>query len=230
MDEKNYTLLRKKMVAAQLVKRRINDPLTLEAMLHVPRERFIPSEYRSYAYDDRPVPIGEDQTVSQPYMVACMTQALQLRGDETVLEIGTGSGYQTAVLAEIVKHVYSIERLPILARKAKEHLKNLGYTNVTITVGDGTKGDPDRAPFDAVIVTAGSPGVPHSLKEQLAENGRLVIPVGSRRYQELHRVTHRSGSFVTENLGGCIFVPLIGADGWDRDEPPKNLQIPAEPI
>ncbi len=226
MEEKEYTVRRKKMVEVQLIKRKIKDPRTLEAMRHVPRERFIPEQFRSFAYDDRPISIGEEQTVSQPYMVACMTQALQLCGEETILEIGTGSGYQTAVLAEIVKQVYSIERLPILARTAQEHLKKLGYTNVSFIVGDGTRGNPEHAPFDAVIVTAGSPGVPVSLKEQLAENGRLVIPVGSRKYQELHRIIRRGDSFVTENLGGCIFVPLIGADGWDRNDPPGNLQIP----
>lgn len=215
----NYTAQRKNMVEIQLIQRGIRDHKTLSAIQDVPRENFIPEPSRSMAYDDRPVPIGEGQTISQPYMVALMTQALKLCGGEIVLEIGSGSGYQTAILSKIAAHVYSIERIPALAAKAKETLHALGYTDVTVMVGDGTKGDPEHAPFDAIIVTAGSPGIPPSLKEQLTDGGRLVIPVGSRGYQELHRITRNGNDFVTENLGGCIFVPLIGVEGWEKDVP-----------
>ncbi len=203
------------MVRSQLLQRRIRDARTLDAMRRVPREAFVPEKYRLRAYDDRPLPIGEDQTISQPYMVALMTEALELTGHETVLEIGTGSGYQTAVLAEIATRVVSIERIGVLAEKARARLQRLGYTNVTVLTGDGTQGAAEHAPFDAIIVTAGSPGVPLSLKEQLADGGRLVIPVGSRGYQELNRIRRRGKDFVTENLGGCVFVPLIGVQGWE---------------
>lgn len=205
---------RRSMVKEQLAARNITDPRTLDAMRHVPREKFVAEKYRVRAYDDCPLPIGVDQTISQPYMVALMTEALQLKGAETVLEIGTGSGYQTAILAELAEQVFSIERLPILADQADTVLQKLGYTNVKVLIGDGSMGDPDHAPFDAILVTAGSPEIPPSLKGQLAEGGRLVIPVGSRGYQELFRMTRRGEIFSMENLGGCIFVPLIGAEGW----------------
>ncbi len=203
------------MVRSQLIQRKIRDARTLEAMRRVPREAFVPEKVRGSAYDDRPLPIGENQTISQPYMVALMTEALELTGGETVLEIGTGSGYQTAVLAEIVKTVFSIERIGPLADSARALLQQLGYANVTVLVGDGTLGAAEHAPFDAIIVTAGSPGVPLSLKEQLADGGRLVIPVGSRGYQELNRIRRQGNDFITENLGGCVFVPLIGVQGWE---------------
>jgi protein-L-isoaspartate(D-aspartate) O-methyltransferase len=215
MDEHDLDSLRQKMVKTQLQGRDIRDLLTLEAMRRVPRERFVPEKYRSRAYDDCPLPIGEQQTISQPYMVALMTEALGLSEDERVLEIGTGSGYQTAILAEIASEVYSIERIPLLARKAESTLETLGYTNIMVMARDGTQGDPEHAPFDAIIVTAGSPGIPVSLKEQLAQGGRLVIPVGSRGFQELTRITRRGSAFMTENLGGCVFVPLIGIEGWE---------------
>jgi protein-L-isoaspartate(D-aspartate) O-methyltransferase len=215
MNRNNYRSLREQMVRSQLVHRKIGDVRTLDAMKKVPREVFVPEKYRVSAYDDRPLPIGEDQTISQPYMVALMTQALELRGGEIVLEIGTGSGYQTAVLAEMAKTVFSIERIGVLADRARALLEQLGYANVTVLVGDGTQGVAEHAPFDAIIVTAGSPGVPVSLKEQLADGGRLVIPVGSRGYQELNRIRREGDHFVTENLGGCVFVPLIGVQGWE---------------
>ncbi|OIP61254.1 MAG: protein-L-isoaspartate O-methyltransferase [Nitrospirae bacterium CG_4_9_14_3_um_filter_53_35] len=215
----NDKVRRIKMVETQLIPRGIKDPRVLDAMQEIPRENFVPETSRSMAYEDRPIPIGEDQTISQPYMAALMTQALRLRGREKVLEIGAGSGYQTAILSKLAEHVYSIERIPTLAIKARETLKRLGYAHVTIMVGDGTKGDPEHAPFDAIIVTAGSPGIPPSLKEELADGGRLVIPVGGRGYQELHRITRHGDDFVTENLGGCIFVPLIGVEGWDKETP-----------
>lgn len=226
MSPYHPSVQRKKMVRTQLLGRNIRDPLTLRAMGRVPREKFVPDKYRSLAYEDRPVSIGEEQTVSQPFMVALMTQALKLSGHERVLEIGTGSGYQTAILAEIVQHVYSVERIPALARRAREILGTLGYTGVEIIVGDGTLGDPDHAPFDAVLVTAGSPHVPHPLREQLADGGRLVIPVGSRGIQELQRIRRRGNSYLTENLGGCVFVPLIGMGGWTEGTPSGNLQNP----
>jgi len=218
MTFNNFGSQRERMVKTQIIGRKIEDLHTLDAMLKVPREKFISERYHSQAYDDRPLPIDEEQTVSQPFMVALMTQSLQLQGEETVLEIGTGSGYQTAILAEIAAQVYSIERLPALAHKARETLKDLGYENITVMAGDGSRGDPEHAPFDAIIVTAGSPGVPLPLKEQLAEDGRLVIPVGSRYTQELKRITRRGDSFFMENLGGCIFVPLIGTEGWEQNE------------
>ncbi len=216
MTKRNdYRSLREQMVQSQLMQRRIRDGRTLDAMRRVPREAFVPEKVRGSAYDDRPLPIGENQTISQPYMVALMTEALELTGGETVLEIGTGSGYQTAVLAEIVKTVFSIERIGPLADSARALLQQLGYANVTVLVGDGTQGAAEHAPFDAIIVTAGSPGVPLSLKEQLADGGRLVIPVGSRGYQELNRIRRLGNDFITENLGGCVFVPLIGVQGWE---------------
>jgi protein-L-isoaspartate(D-aspartate) O-methyltransferase len=205
------------MIREQLRARGIHDPLTLEAMSNVPRENFVPPVWRSRAYEDRPLPIGEEQTVSQPLMVALMTQALLLKGGEPVLEIGTGSGYQTAILSRIAGVVYSIERIPALAHSAENILKELGYTNVKVRIGDGTRGDPDHAPFDAIIVTAASPKIPQPLKEQLQEGGRLVIPVGSRGFQELKRVTRKDGTYLTEDLGGCVFVPLIGEEGWDNE-------------
>ena len=215
MDEHNFELMRDRMVRNQLKGRHIHDPQTLRAMGRVPRHAFVPEDFRARAYDDCPLPIGEGQTISQPYMVALMTQALKLTGEERVLEIGTGSGYQTAILAEIAASVYSMERIPLLALRAQEIIKDLGYGNVTITAGDGTLGDPDHAPFEGIIVTAGSPGIPLSLKEQLSQGGRLVIPVGSRGFQELTRITRVGSSFLTENLGGCVFVPLIGLEGWE---------------
>ncbi len=215
MNRNDTRSLREQMVRSQLVQRKIRDVRTLDAMRSVPREAFVPEKYRVSAYDDRPLPIGEDQTISQPYMVALMTEALELGGGETVLEIGTGSGYQTAVLAEMAKTVFSKERIGVLAERARVLLEQLGYANVTVLVGDGTQGAAEHAPFDAIIVTAGSPGVPVSLKEQLADGGRLVIPVGSRGYQELNRIRRQGDQFVTENLGGCVFVPLIGVQGWE---------------
>jgi len=214
MTGRNAALRRRRMVEEQIAGRGIRDPLTLEAMVRVPRERFVPRAYRHLAYEDRPLPIGEEQTVSQPYMVALMTQALGLQGGETVLEVGTGSGYQTAVLAEIAGHVYSVERISSLAERARRTLEELGYKNVTVTVGDGSLGDPSHAPFAAVLVTAAAPRVPEPLVEQLADGGRLVIPVGSRDYQDLVRVTRHGSSVRTERLGGCVFVPLVGARAW----------------
>ncbi len=206
---------RRSMVQAQLERRGIKDSLVLDAIGKVPRHEFVPPESAGMAYADGPLPIGCGQTISQPYMVAIMTEALCLKGGEKILEIGTGSGYQAAVLAEIAGQVYSIERHATLANRAECILKELGYGNVHITAGDGSLGLEDEAPFDGIIVTAGAPSVPESLKWQLKEGGRLVIPVGGRFMQSLLRITKRGEFYDQEDLLGCVFVPLVGAEGWD---------------
>jgi protein-L-isoaspartate(D-aspartate) O-methyltransferase len=194
----------------------IKDQRVLAVMARLPRELFVPPESRPWAYEDRPLPIGLDQTISQPFIIALMTQALELAGQEKVLEIGTGSGYQTAILAELARLVISVERLAPLAEAVKKTLASLGYTNIMLHLTKETLGWPDEAPYDAIIVTAGAPRVPYDLLAQLAINGRLVIPVGSRYMQELYKITkHRTGN-VVENLGGCAFVPLIGRDAWEE--------------
>ncbi|MDH3975065.1 MAG: protein-L-isoaspartate(D-aspartate) O-methyltransferase [Deltaproteobacteria bacterium] len=213
-----YSDARRDMVAQQLKKRGIKDPLILKAMLTVPRHEFVPHESQRSAYYDGPLLIGCSQTISQPYMVAVMTEALLLKGGEKVMEVGTGSGYQAAVLAEICNKVYSVERHAALAERADKTLKEQGYHNIHVLVGDGTLGLPHKAPFDGIIVTAGAPYVPESLKEQLAEGGRLVIPVGGRMMQSLVRITRRGETFDEENLLGCVFVPLIGKKGWQSGE------------
>ena len=205
------------MVEQQLKARGIEDKAVLSTMEKVPRELFVPNEYRDSAYKDGPLPISEGQTISQPYMVALMTQCLQLQGHEKVLEIGTGSGYQMAVLLSITPHVYSIERLPALAQYAIDNLRSLGYENLHIKVGDGSCGWLEEQPFEGIIVTAGATDIPSVLKEQLADGGRLVIPVGSRYSQNLFRVTRRGDEFITEDFTACVFVPLIGKYGWKED-------------
>lgn len=205
------------MVEHQLKARGIKDALVLQAMGKVPRHVFIPDEYVESAYDDRPLPIGSGQTISQPYMVAVMTEALALRGQERVLEIGTGSGYQTAILAEIVPHVVTVERKPELSARAEDTLRALGYVNVELFVGDGSKGFEAQAPYDAILVTAGAPEIPDLLVAQLAAGGRLVIPVGNAFHQTLTRVTLTEQGRRTERLEGCVFVPLVGEYGW-KDE------------
>ena len=205
------------MVEEQLRRRGISDPRVLEAMAKVPRHLFIPENHRLAAYDDRPLPIGEGQTISQPYMVAVMTQSLELRGEERVLEIGTGSGYQAAILAELSQKVYTVERISSLTERARKILGELGHSNLSYRVGDGSKGWPEEAPFDGIIVTAGAPSTPETLKSQLAEGGRLVIPTGPRYTQTLYKVTREGGHFVEEEVTGCVFVPLVGDFGW-KDE------------
>ena len=202
------------MVAQQLVERGIRDARVVEAMGRVPRHEFVDPGMAAQAYLDHPLNIGCKQTISQPYIVALMTQALELKGGEKVLEIGTGSGYQTAILAELARQVFSIERVTTLSNRARMVLYRLGYSNVTLRIGDGTLGWPEEAPFDAVLVTAGSPSVPEVYLEQLAEDGRLVIPRGDEESQELVRVRKRQGRFVEENLGACRFVKLYGQYGW----------------
>ncbi|MFA9420201.1 MAG: protein-L-isoaspartate(D-aspartate) O-methyltransferase [Gammaproteobacteria bacterium] len=207
---------RTRMVEQQVASRGVGSKLVLDAMRRVPRELFVPEPLRDLAYADGPLSIGEGQTISQPYIVALMVEALCLYGGEKVLEIGTGSGYAAAVLAEIAGQVYTIERIGQLAQKAKTVLEEIGYDNVQVIEGDGTLGWPQQAPYDAIVVTAGGPEVPESLKNQLKAGGRLVIPVGADMYnQELLRVTRVSDSeFRSENLEYVRFVPLIGAEGW----------------
>lgn len=214
----DFEELRRRMVKEQLRSRDITDERMLRAFLKVPRHEFVPPEQRLYAYEDHPLPIGMGQTISQPYMVALMTQALELKGEEKVLEIGTGSGYQAAILAELCREVHTVERFPELAERAKETLRRLGYKNVFVHTGDGTKGLPSEAPFDGIIVTAGAPSIPPPLVEQLSEGGRLVIPVGGRPYQMLIKGTKRKGKLVKEEVCGCLFVPLVGEYGWPEGD------------
>jgi len=194
----------------------ISDKRVLAAMARVPRELFIPSDYYHSAYEDRPLSIGFGQTISQPFIVALMTQALELKGGERVLEIGAGSGYQAAILAELAKWVVSVERIPQLVESARQVLDKLGYTNVEIHVAEKTLGWVAGAPYDAIIVTAGAPRTPNLLLKQLTFGGRLVIPVGSRWEQELLKVTKKTRRNLIENLGGCRFVPLIGEGAWEE--------------
>lgn len=193
----------------------IKDRHVLLAMSRVPRERFIPLELQSSAYDDRPLGIGCGQTISQPYIVALMTEALGLTGQEKVLEVGTGSGYQAAVLAELANCVYSVERIPELAEAAAGILSELGYKNVQVELAGDQLGCAKYAPYDAILVAAAAPSVHQTLIDQLCEGGRLVIPVGSRMEQELLRITKLKAGIRTERLGGCRFVPLIGRDAWN---------------
>lgn len=202
------------MVSEQLVTRGIRDERLLAAMREIPRHRFVPPSLVHQAYADAPLPIGEGQTISQPFIVAEMTQLLELSGTEKVLEIGTGSGYQTAVLCRLSMEVVTIERVTALSEKARKILGELGITNVVFRVGDGTLGSPDDAPFDRVLVTAASPDVPAPLFEQLVEGGVMVIPIGGRWEQELCVVTKESGTLRREMMGGCRFVPLLGRWGF----------------
>jgi len=210
---------RQAMVRTQLVGRGIDDERVLAAMACVPRHLFVPEELGAQAYEDRALPIEEGQTISQPFIVALMAQALTLAGDERVLEIGAGSGYAAAVLSLLAAEVYTIERWPALAATAERRLHDLGYRNVHVFVGDGTAGLPEYAPFNAIVVAAASPWAPRPLREQLADGGRLIIPVGGRDEQLLLRLTRHGSEVRTERLSGVRFVPLIGAHAWEpRDE------------
>ena len=211
---RDYAALRAAMVEWQLRQRGIRDPRVLDAMREVPRHEFVPPQLLSQAYDDCPLPIGEGQTISQPYMVAAMTEAAELTGGETVLEVGTGSGYQAAILARLATRVYTIEQHASLSAAAEERLRRLGCTNVTFIVGDGSLGYPEAAPYEAIIVTAGAPEVPPTLLEQLADGGRLVIPVGRCDSQELLLVRKLGGEMTRETVNYCRFVPLTGRYGW----------------
>lgn len=210
----NYDDLRKRMVREQLVPRHIEDKRVLQAMWKVPRHEFVPEELRQHAYEDNPLAIGLEQTISQPFIVALMTQLLQLQGDEIVLEIGTGSGYQTALLAELSQFVYSIERHEPLARKAGHRLKQLGYQNVTVLVGDGTLGYPEKAPYDAILVAATGPVIPGPLRTQMADGGRMILPVGQDQSQFLLRVKRKNDAWYVENMLRVRFVPLLGKHGF----------------
>ena len=194
----------------------IRDKRVLETMARIPREQFVPPVERHLAYEDRPLPIGFDQTISQPLIIAMMTEALELTGDEKVLEVGTGSGYQAAILAELARLVITTERLSPLAEAAKEVLDRLGYTNVEVHLAEATLGWQKQAPYDAIIVTAGAPRVPPDLLAQLAIGGRMIIPVGSQYLQELYKVTKHKKKNLIQNLGGCRFVSLIGEDAWEE--------------
>lgn len=194
----------------------IADKRVVEAMRRVPREAFVSAELYHAAYEDRPLSIGFGQTISQPFIVALMVQALELRGDEKVLELGTGSGYEAAILAELAQKVVTVECIPELAESAKKVLDELGYTNIEVYVAGKTLGWPEGAPYDAIIVSAGAPAVPQALIQQLAWNGRMVIPVGSRWQQDLLKITKLRKGNRTENLGGCYFVPLIGEGAWEK--------------
>ena len=210
----DYELLRDKMVREQLVPRGISDKRVLRAFREIERHEFVPSNLCAGAYEDHPLPLGEGQTISQPYMVALMTQCLALKGGERVLEIGTGSGYQTAILASLSKEVFSVERVEGLAKKAESTLARLGYDNIRIKVDDGTLGWRENAPYDAIVVTAGSPKIPEAYIAQLETGGRLVIPVGTAFSQILTLVEKKPDGAVRSELCGCVFVPLVGKDGW----------------
>lgn len=214
MKETDFAAARAAMVESQLVCRGISDKKVLGAFKKVPRHEFVPKEFLQNAYDDYPLPIGGNQTISQPYMVALMTELLGLTGGEKVLEIGAGSGYQAAILAELAGEIYSVERLPSLAETARAALEAHGYRNVKIKVGDGTLGWEENAPYDGIIVTAGAPALPPSLVRQLKEDGRLVIPVGGEFGQVLTVVTKKGNTVKTKEVCGCVFVPLVGKEGW----------------
>jgi len=211
----DYAVARQRMMAEQLLRRGIQDQRVLQAMRKVHRHLFVEEALRGRAYGDYPLPIGEKQTISQPFMVALMTEALELKDHERVLEVGTGSGYQTAILAELAGKVYSIERIRALAMRAIRRIESLGYYNVLIQVGDGSVGWKEMAPFDAILVTAGTPQVPIRLVEQLGEDGRLVVPVGQVENQVLRKGTKKGADIHWTELGNCVFVKLVGEQGWN---------------
>ncbi len=216
-----YEKHRQKMVDSQIRSRGVRDVRVLKALEKVPRHLFVDEGLVDQAYNDNPLPIGDKQTISQPYIVALMTEALELKGGEKVLELGTGSGYQAAILAELADRVFTIERIAPLAQKARKMLESLNYYNVVIRVGDGTYGWREESPFDAILVAAGSPSIPRMLVDQLAVGGRLVIPVGGRHAQNLVKLTRLSENpddVKKEDLGGCRFVDLIGEHGWKMEQ------------
>lgn len=208
-DRRDFKAMREQMVESQIKARGVKDPRVLSAMLKVERHLFVPQEYQSLAYNDQPLPIGEGQTISQPYIVALMTELLELKGEEKVLEVGTGSGYQAAILAELAKEVYTIEIIETLAHSAKKLLTELGYKNIYFKTGDGYLGWPEASPFDAIIVTCAPDHIPKPLLDQLKEGGRLVIPVGTYS-QELKKITKHHGQFETKDIIPVIFVPMTG--------------------
>jgi len=210
----DFTAARAKLVA--YLDAEIKDKRVLAAMSRIPRENFVPDNLRHQAYDDNPLPIGWEQTISQPYIIALMTEALELTGTEKVLEVGTGSGYQTAILADLAQRIVSVERIPALAESARTVLDELGYRNIEIQPAGETLGWKQGAPYDAVMVTAGAPKVPAVLLDQLAVGGRMVIPIGSRYMQDLCKIIKKRDENVMINLGGCRFVSLIGKDAWNK--------------
>lgn len=212
-DTTDFTALRHRMIEADLRGRGISDPRVLMAMSEVPREKFVPEALRDEAYDDRALPIGFHQTISQPFTVAFMLEALGLRSSDKVLEIGTGSGYAAAVLSQLVTTVHSVERIPELAQAAQRRLQRLGYRNVHVHVGDGSLGLPEHEPFDAIVVTAAAEVLPPPFAKQLVDGGRLVLPLGDAYSQSLYRFTKVGEQLVSEDLGGFVFVPLIGRHG-----------------
>ncbi|MEO0136425.1 MAG: protein-L-isoaspartate(D-aspartate) O-methyltransferase [candidate division WOR-3 bacterium] len=206
------------MVKEQIIGRGVKDERVIDAMLRVPRHLFVDKTYYHQAYNDYPLPIGEGQTISQPYMVAVMTELLELKGSESVLEVGTGSGYQTAILALLCARVFTIERIPELSFRARKVLNDLGFNNINFLIGDGSVGWPDYAPYDGIIVTAGAPDVPKSLIDQLADKGRLVIPIGGEYFQTLNVIKKHKGVITRKELFECTFVPLVGKEGWEDRE------------
>jgi protein-L-isoaspartate(D-aspartate) O-methyltransferase len=216
-DEKTFQIQRKDMVRFQIVSRGIKNKNVISVMEEIPRHIFVPANLIEEAYSDKPLPIGYNQTISQPYIVALMTELLQLSGKEKVLEIGTGSGYQTAILCKLAKEVYSIDRIEPLVERAKNCLENLGIRNVKFKTGDGTVGWKEYAPYDRIIVTAAAPKIPDALVKQLDENGIMVIPVGSRYVQTMKVIKKKNKKIKEENSIECVFVPLIGKQGWKEN-------------
>ena len=220
LEGEELALKRSEMIEKQLRQRGVTDAAVLAAMKAVPRHEFVPEELRTRAYEDVPLPIGDGQTISQPYIVAAMTAALHLRANDRVLEIGTGCGYQGAILSRLAKEIFSVERRPELALSASERLARLGFNNVHVHCGDGTLGLPEFALFDAILVAAAAPAVPQPLLAQLAEGGRMILPVGDAEHQELQLIEKQGTAFVKSTLEGCRFVPLVGYHGWQ--DPPSR--------
>jgi protein-L-isoaspartate(D-aspartate) O-methyltransferase len=219
-EDKEFMAKRLEMLEKQLRRRGVNDEKVLSAMEAVPRHAFVAPEFRERAYEDAPLPIGDGQTISQPYIVAAMTAALRLKARDRILEIGTGCGYQAAILSRLGKEVFSVERRPKLAAEASKRLGELGYANVHVHCGDGTLGLPEFAPFDAILVAAAAPAVPKPLLAQLAERGRMILPVGDEENQVLQLVEKLGNTVLTNTLEGCRFVPLVGYHGWQN--PPQR--------
>lgn len=210
---------RKKMVTSQIAGRGVRDARVLDAMASIPREAFVTAGMEEFAYEDNALPIGEGQTISQPYIVAAMAEAAELKPEDRVLEVGAGSGYAAAIFSRLAGKVFSIERLPALAEAARERVRALGYDNVTLRTGDGSTGWPEEAPFDAILVAAGVPCPPEALRRQLKIGGRLILPVGEAHEQRLIRITRKGEEdFQADDLGGVRFVPLIGAEGWPEQD------------
>jgi protein-L-isoaspartate(D-aspartate) O-methyltransferase len=214
MEDDSWKLSRIRMVEYQIEARGIHNPRVLDAMREIPRHLFVPPEFRESAYQDRPLPIGKGQTISQPYIVAMMTELLEIGPGDKVLEVGTGSGYQAAILAKLARFVVTIERLPEIASAAEKLFESLNISNVKVITGDGTEGYPPEAPYDAIIVTAATPDIPPPLTRQIADRGRLVAPVGSRDLQNLIRIRRHGDLIDRESYGGVVFVPLLGRYGW----------------